>query len=139
MKHKINTTWNGRMGFEADLNGHKLLMDAPKEVGGDDLGPRPKVLMLAALAGCTGMDVVSILRKMRVEVEDCNVDIEAEMSEEHPKSYTSMHVVYTFKGKDLPMNKLEKAVSLSEERYCGVGTFYRKVINVTSEIIVVEA
>ncbi len=139
MKHQMNASWNGRMGFETELNGHKLMMDAPKEVGGDDLGPRPKVLMLAALAGCTGMDVVSILRKMRVNVEDCNVGIEADMSEEHPKSYTKMHVTYTFKGKDLPMDKLQKAVNLSEERYCGVGTFYRKVIEVTSEIVVLES
>ncbi len=139
MKHQMNAFWNGKMGFETELNGHKLVMDAPQEVGGDDLGPRPKLLMLAALAGCTGMDVVSILRKMRVKVEDCNVGIEADMSEEHPKSYTKMHVTYTFKGKDLPMDKLQKAVNLSEERYCGVGTFYRKVIEVTSEIVLEEA
>ncbi len=139
MKHQMNASWNGKMGFETELNGHKLVMDAPQEVGGDDLGPRPKLLMLASLAGCTGMDVVSILRKMRVKVEDCNVGIEADMSEEHPKSYTKMHVTYTFKGKDLPMDKLQKAVNLSEERYCGVGTFYRKVIEVTSEIVLEEA
>ncbi len=138
MKHKMSTLWKGGMAFETEIAGHKLVMDAPKEVGGEDLGVRPKMLMLSALAGCTGMDVVSILKKMRVELEDFNVDIEANMTEEHPKMYDKMHVVYRFKGKDLPLDKLKKAVKLSEEKYCGVGSFYRKVIEVTSEIVVEE-
>lgn len=126
------------MAFEADVNGHKILLDAAEESGGQNRGARPKPLMLVALAGCTGMDVVSILKKMRVELEGFNVSVEGDLTGEHPKQFTKMHVVYEFKGKDLPIDKLEKAVSLSEERYCGVSAMYRKAIGITSEIKIID-
>jgi len=138
MKTSVNLKWTGNMSWETELFGHKLILDAGKENGGDDTGPRPKVLMLTALAGCTGMDVVSILKKMRVEIEDLQIIVEGDMTEEHPKYYERMHVIYQFKGKDLPQEKLEKAVSLSEEKYCGVSALYKKAIPVTTEIRVVE-
>ena len=138
MKQMITAQWMGDMAFETELNGHKLVMDAAEEGGGHDAGPRPKILMLAARAGCTGMDVVLILRKMRVEVVKCNVSVEADVTEEHPKHYNRMHVIYEFTGKDLPLEKLEKAVRMSEETYCGVGAVYRKAIEVTSEIRMIE-
>ncbi|MBP1663112.1 MAG: OsmC family protein [Bacteroidetes bacterium] len=138
MKQMITAQWMGDMAFETELNGHKLVMDAAEEGGGHDSGPRPKILMLAALAGCTGMDVVLILRKMRVEVVKCNVSVEADVTEEHPKHYSRMHVIYEFTGKNLPLDKLEKAVRMSEETYCGVGAVYRKAIEVTSEIRINE-
>ena len=72
-KHIVKTEWKGDIAFEAEINGHKVIMDAPLEAGGTNLGPSPKKLMLAALSGCTGMDVVSILKKMIVEVEKLNV------------------------------------------------------------------
>jgi putative redox protein len=122
------------MAFETEMNGHKLILDASPENGGEDKGPRPKALMLLALAGCTGMDVVSILKKMRVEVEGFWVSVEGNLTEEHPKYYDQIHVIYHFKGKDLPMDKLEKAVKLSEDKYCGVSALYKKVIPVTTEI-----
>ncbi|HBH47550.1 MAG TPA: osmotically inducible protein C, partial [Bacteroidales bacterium] len=118
-------------------DGHSLQADAKKEFGGEGKGPRPKPLMLFALAGCTGMDVVSILAKMRVEVELFDIDIEAEMTEEHPKVYSKMHIIYKFSGKDLPMDKLEKAINLSQERYCGVSAMYRKAMDLTHEIKIV--
>lgn len=134
----IHIDWQGDMKFETELDGHKLTIDAAPESGGTDKGPRPKPLMLVALAGCTGMDVVSILKKMRVELDGLRVWVEAEQTEEHPKHYSSMKIIYEFKGKDLPMDKLEKAVNLSEERYCGVNAVYRKAIPVTAEIRVVK-
>jgi len=137
-KKTIHIEWQGDMKFETELDGHKLIIDAAPEVGGTDKGPRPKPLMLVALAGCTGMDVVSILKKMRVELEGLKVWVEAEQTDEHPKHYSSMKVIYEFKGKNLPMDKLEKAVNLSEERYCGVSAVYKKGIPVTNEIRVVE-
>ena len=112
--------------------------DAAPEVGGGNKGPRPKPLMLVALAGCTGMDVVSMLKKMRVELDGLRIWVEAEQTEEHPKHYSSMKVIYEFKGKDLPMDKLEKAVNMSEERYCGVSAVYKKAMPVSTEIRVVE-
>jgi len=135
---KIKVNWLGNMAFEADVNGHKLIIDANEAVGGENRGPRPKPLMLVALAGCTGMDVVSILKKMRVEVDDFNVIVEGDLTEEHPKQFTQMRVIYEFKGKDLPMDKLEKAINLSEERYCGVSAMYKKAIGITTEIKIVE-
>jgi len=103
-----------------------------------DKGPRPKTLMLVALAGCTGMDVVSILKKMRVDLEGLRIWVEGELTKEHPKHYSSMKVIYEFKGKNLPMDKLEKAVKLSEETYCGVSAVYRKAMALSSEIWVIE-
>jgi len=138
MKTSTKIQWTGNMSFETELFGHKLILDAGTDNGGEDKGPRPKVLMLTALAGCTGMDVVSILKKMRVEVEDIQIIVEGDLTEEHPKYYEKMHVIYQFKGKDLPMAKLEKAVNLSEERYCGVSALYKKAIPVTTEIRVID-
>lgn len=138
MKHNLVAEWKGNMAFETEVSGHKLIMDAPQEVGGEDLGPRPKILMLSALAGCTGMDVVSILKKMRVELDDLKIKVEGSLTDEHPKQYNKIHVIYEFKGKNLPLAKLEKAVKLSEESYCGVGAVYRKVMEYSSEVKVIE-
>lgn len=137
-KQEVKISWKDKMAFSANINGHEIMLDAAEKVGGENRGPRPKPLMLAALAGCTGMDVVSILKKMRVEVEDFNVSVEGDLTEEHPKQFSKMHVIYEFKGKDLPMDKLKKAVSLSEERYCGVSATYRQAMEITSEIKVSE-
>jgi putative redox protein len=138
MKHKVETSWKGNMKFDALVSGHQVSMDALPEVGGENAGPRPKELMLASLAGCTGMDVISILRKMKVEVESFNISVEADVTEEHPKHYTKMHVIYQFSGKDLDPDKLKKAVELSQERYCGVSAVYRKAMELTYAIQISE-
>ncbi|HAN18969.1 MAG: osmotically inducible protein C [Bacteroidetes bacterium GWC2_33_15] len=134
MKTSLNLNWIDNMAFESEINGHKLVIDADPAVGGNNTGPRPKPLMLLALAGCTGMDVVSILKKMRVEIEKFNVEIIADLTEEHPKHFYKMHVIYKFWGKDLPLDKLEKAVKLSDEQYCGVSAVYKKALELTHEI-----
>ena len=136
MKQDISISWKNGMAFEADVNGHKIMLDAGEQNGGKDLGPRPKPLMLVALAGCTAMDVVSILAKMRVVPDNFEVKVEGEQSEEQPVHYISMHIIYEFWGKDLPLEKLEKAISLSQERYCGVSAVYSKVMPVTYEMVV---
>jgi len=138
-KETVNTRWLSNMAFEAEINGHKIVIDAVPEVGGENRGPRPKPLMLAALGGCTGMDVISILNKMRLEVDSFNVIVEGDLTEEHPKHFYKMHVIYEFTGKDLPLDKLQKAVELSEERYCGVSVSYRKAMEMTSEIRIIES
>ncbi|WP_372934148.1 OsmC family protein [Mariniphaga sediminis] len=137
-KQQVKINWLENMAFSAEVNGHKIILDATENVGGENRGPRPKPLMLTALAGCTGMDVVSILKKMRVNVDGFNVYVEGDLTEEHPKQFTQMHVIYEFKGKNLPVEKLQKAVNLSEERYCGVSAMYRKAIGLTSEIRIIE-
>ena len=139
MKEIVSLSWLENMAFETEINGHKIVIDAVDEVGGENKGPRPKPFMLAALGGCTAMDVVSILKKMRVKLDDFKVIVSGDLTEEHPKHFYKMHVIYEFTGKDLPMAKLEKAINLSEERYCGVSESYRKAMELTSEIKVIES
>jgi len=126
------------MAFETEVGGHKIIIDAEEKVGGKNLGPSPKPLILNALSGCTAMDVISILRKMRVEPEEFVVEVEANNTDEHPKYFDTIKLIYKFKGKDLPMSKLEKAVSLSQERYCGVSYMLSKTVEITHEIVVEE-
>ena len=138
MKETINVSWLGNMAFEADIDGHKITLDASEDVGGENKGPKPKPLMLVALAGCTGMDIASLLKKMRIAVNKVNIVVDGELTEEHPKFYHSMHITYEFYGKNLPADKLKKAVELSQERYCGVSATYKKALELTSEIKVIE-
>lgn len=138
MKHIVDLAWTDKVAFETDMDGHKVIIDASEETGGSDLGPRPKKLMLTALAGCTGIDVIMILKKMKVEPEAFNVIVEADVTEEHPKYYHKAKIVYQFKGKDLPVDKLERAVKLSEDKYCGVTAVYKKVMEMESEIRIVK-
>lgn len=137
MSH-VKTIWKQNMTFEAIVNDQPLLMDGDKAIGGNDTGMRPKPLMLAALAGCTGIDVVSILNKMRVSFSDFTIDVTAEMSEDLPKVFTSFHVIYTIKVADTDHKKVEKAVTLSDERYCGVSAMYKSFAPVTHEIIYIN-
>ncbi len=134
MNESIDVNWTGKMSFEASIGEYKINIDADPSVGGQNKGPKPKPLMMVALAGCTGMDVVSILKKMRVEYEGLNIKVEGELTDDHPKKYTSMKVIYEFKGKDLPMDKLQKAVDMSKDKYCGVSASLKDVIDITYEI-----
>lgn len=138
MKETYTTSWKGKMAFETEISGHKVYMDAAPNVGGEDNGPRPKPLIIAALTGCTGMDVASILKKMQVEVDDFEIITETEMTEEHPKTYTKFHLIYQFTGKNLPIKKIEKAVKLSQERYCGVSALLDKAMELSYEIKLIE-
>lgn len=122
------------MAFETILNGHTLRLDASEDVGGHNSGMRPKTLMLTSLAGCTGMDVISILKKMKIEPEEFNVRVDGFLTEEHPKYYHKMHIVYEFKGENLPEEKLKRAIELSQDKYCGVSALYKKAIELTYEI-----
>lgn len=134
MKESISCKWRGDMSFEGDIEGFKMIMDAGEESGGKHQGPRPKTMVLVALAGCTGMDVIPILKKMRVEPSYFNMKVDAEVAEEHPKAFKKIHIIYEFRGTDLPLDKLQKAVSLSQERYCAVSAMLKKSAEVTSEI-----
>lgn len=135
MIHKVEMSWLGNLAYETNIDGHKMITDAGTEIGGEDKGFRPKKLMLAALAGCTGIDMALILKKMRVSVRDIKVSVVGELTQSQPTYYKSMHISYEFFGTDLPSKKIERAVKLSEEEYCGVSALYKQVIPVTSEII----
>ena len=138
VKEVVITEWLGNMTFASDVKGHKIMLDAEPYVGGERRGVPPKPLMLVALGGCTAMDVISILKKMRVDVEKFNVKVEGDLTSEHPKYFYNIHVIYEFTGKNLPMDKLQKAVTLSEEKYCGVSAVYKKAIKLSSEIKIIE-
>lgn len=138
MQKYADVTFNEGMAFDVEVNGHRIVIDAEEDVGGHDRGPRPKPLILVGLAGCTGMDVISILRKMRVEPDYFNVVVSAESTSEHPVYYNKIHLEYQFRGNDLPMDKLEKAINLSQNRYCGVSEMLRRSAEITSEIKILE-
>ena len=111
-------------------SGHAVLMDAAAGVGGEDTAPRPMELVLIGLGGCTGMDVVSILRKMRLNWERFEILLEAERAPDHPKIFTKIHLVYRIWG-EVPQEKLKRAIELSLERYCPVTAMLRRAAEIT--------
>jgi len=133
----IDLQWISNLAFKADLDGHEIMLDVAEHVGGQNLGPRPKPLLMTALGGCTGMDVVSILKKMKIVPSYFNIRIEAEVTEEHPKQFSRFHLIYEFRGKDLPFDQLKKAVDLSQEKYCGISATLKKAVPITYEIRII--
>ncbi len=133
-QHEIETQWMGKMQFNTLVNDHTIIMDAPERAGGEDNGPIPKPFLLTALSGCTGMDIVSILRKAGQEVADFNIRVTGVLSKQAPISYVSMHLVYDFTGEDSVRDAAVEAVTLSQEKYCGVSFLLKKALPVTWEI-----
>ncbi len=138
MKSKVTMTWQENMVFDAEVNGHHVIMDADEQWGGQDKGPRPKPLLLAALSGCSGMDVVSILKKMQVEDYRFVVDVEADVSDGQPAIYDRITMLFRFTGDNLPHEKVKKAVLLSTERYCAVHAMLSKAAEITAKIYINE-
>ena len=136
MKKTITINWKQKMAFEANVDEHKILLDAAPEVGGENEGPTPKPLLLVSLGGCTAMDVISIANKMRQDIKRFEVELTGETEDEFPKAYTSIHLIYKFWGNDLDMKKLDKAVNLSQDRYCGISATLRKAMGITHEIVI---
>jgi putative redox protein len=137
MKDAINVKWVEDMSFETSVNDHPLILDAAPDAGGKNRGPRPKPLLMVSLAGCTAMDIVSILKKMKVEIKSFNIQVEADITDEHPKRYTSVNLIYEFSGKDLPLDKIKHAIELSQEKYCGVNATLKNAIDISYEIKIV--
>ncbi|MDR2815381.1 MAG: OsmC family protein [Proteiniphilum sp.] len=134
--HSIQTVWRENNIFDTEIDGHTITIDLAEEAGGNNAGPRPKKLLLAAAAGCTGLDVAEIIRKKRIRLKSFDIRMEAEMTEEHPKQYRTLKVIYEFGGSDLPKEKLEQACKLSFENYCGVLAMYKKAVPVTYEVVI---
>ncbi len=132
MINKVQTTWKGGMLFESTNPGGNLLIND----GGnpDEEAYRPKALMLSSLAGCSGLDIASLVKKMRVDVDDFTIDVEGELTEEHPKYYHKVTMTYHFYGTDLDQKKLQKIVDLSIEKYCGVMAMFEKFADVKVDI-----
>ncbi|HBK58297.1 MAG TPA: osmotically inducible protein C [Spirochaetaceae bacterium] len=135
MKKEIQMSWLEDMAFESVLEGHRLIIDADESVGGKNQGPPPKDLLLVSLAGCTAMDVISILKKMREPVSWFNLKVSGDTAEEHPKKFTGFNVVYQFKKSDgLNPQNVQKAVELSQNKYCGVSATLKDGHEVTWSI-----
>ncbi len=134
MAQEIKTQWEGQMLFNADTLGGNFKIDAAEESGGQGKGVRPKALMLTSLAGCTGMDIVSLLKKMRAEVNDLDINVAGELTDEHPKIYNKVTLEYIFYGEDLKKDKIEKAIQLSAEKYCGVMEMFKQFAEITTVV-----
>ena len=135
--NQITARWVGGYAFDQITDGFTVrtesqgLSEAPK-------GPGPKKLVLVSLAGCSGIDVVSILDKMRIVYESFTIDVEADLSDEHPKVYTAIRLTYTLSGKELDRKKITRAVELSLNNYCGVAAMLRKNCPIDYELVLEE-
>lgn len=117
---KLTINWTDNMAFTGVTpSGHELNMDASEEVGGQNTGARPTELLLHAVAGCTGIDIISILKKMRLEPTSFYMEVAGDRAEEHPKRFTKINILYAFEG-DLPKDKVVRAIQLSKDKYCSV-------------------
>ena len=135
MNH-ITTIWKGDMLFSSNNPSDKeILIDASVENGGKGEGLRPKALMLSALAGCSGLDIASVIKKMRLEVDEFKIETFGELTEEHPQVYHTVRVEYHFFGTNLNEEKLQKAVNLSVEKYYGVMKMFQQFATVHTKVI----
>lgn len=135
MLHEIETQWIGKMQFNSVIDGHTVIMDAPERVGGDDHGPVPKPFILSALSGCTGMDVVALLRKAGKPSDTFSLKVTGEISSKQPIEYTAIHIVYDFKAPAENKSATMDAVTQSQEKYCGISHMLKKIIPVTWEVV----
>lgn len=124
---KITGTQSGHLTFEIIQDGHSITVDADGSVGGSNLGPRPKGLLISGLIGCTGMDVASILRKMKINYDKLELSAETELTEDHPKVFKEIELKYFLEGDpSLDKAKIKRAVELSMTKYCGVTEMLKK-------------
>jgi putative redox protein len=137
----MNTTvkWiDGMMMVGESASGHAIVMDGPEDLGGKNLGIRPMEMLLLGMGGCTMIDVVSTLEKMREEVRDCRIEISAQRANEHPKVFTKIHLNFIINGSNLNEKKVEKAVSLSADKYCSASIMLGKMADITHDFIINE-
>ena len=137
----MNTTvkWiDGMMMVGESASGHAIVMDGPEDLGGKNLGIRPMEMLLLGMGGCTMIDVVSTLEKMREEVRDCHVEISSQRADEHPKVFTKIHLNFIINGSHLNEKKVEKAVNLSADKYCSASIMLGKIADITHDFIINE-
>ncbi|MPQ77395.1 OsmC family protein [Hydrogenovibrio sp. JE_KL2] len=136
----IQVKWQGGKAFEATSStGHKVMMDASKEVGGEDRGSRPMELLLMGLGGCSGIDVIMMLEKGKQDVKDCQMEITSERADAVPAVYTKIHLHFKVTGTDLNEKKVARAVELSAEKYCSVSKMLEKTAEMTHTYEIIEA
>lgn len=135
----VTITYTGGASFRGETeSGHAVIMDGAAEYGGEDKGPRPMEMLLLGLGGCTSFDVMLILNKSRQDVRDCVAEINAERADSPPKVFTRIHIKFVVTGKDLDRSKVERAIKLSEEKYCSASIMLAKTADITHELQIVE-
>ena len=135
----ISVNWvDGMLMVGKSQSGHSITMDGPPEIGGDNLGVRPMEMLLLGVAGCTMIDVVTTLKKMRQDLTNCETKLSAERAIEHPKVFTDIHIQFIVKGQDLDPKKVEKAITLSAEKYCSASIMLGKTASITHDFEIVE-
>ncbi len=138
MKAKIK--WlDGRAFVGESGSGHAVVMDGAPESGGRNIGVRPMEMLLLGLGGCTAFDVVMILEKGREKITSCEVELEAERADTEPKVFTHVKLIYKLKGKNLKPASVERAIKLSEEKYCSATAMFAKTARIEHEWTVEEA
>ena len=135
----ISVNWvDGLLMVGKSDSGHTITMDGPPESGGENLGVRPMEMLLLGVAGCTMIDVVTTLKKMRQDLSHCETKISAERANEHPKVFTDIHIQFIVKGKNLNSKKVDKAITLSAEKYCSASIMLGKTAKITHDFEVLE-
>ena len=135
----ISVNWvDGMLMVGKSHSGHSITMDGPPEIGGENLGVRPMEMLLLGVAGCTMIDVVTTLKKMRQELTHCETKVNAERADDHPKVFTDIHIQFIIKGKGLDTKKVEKAITLSAEKYCSASIILGKTASITHDFEIVE-
>ena len=135
----ISVNWvDGMLMVGKSHSGHSITMDGPPEIGGDNLGVRPMEMLLLGVAGCTMIDVVTTLKKMRQELTHCETKVNAERADDHPKVFTDIHIQFLVKGNDLDSKKVEKAITLSAEKYCSASIMLGKTASITHDFEIAE-
>jgi putative redox protein len=137
MKAKLKLIENVCWLAQAD-SGHGVVIDGSPEIGGQNLGTRPMELVLMGLGGCSAIDVVSIMRKQRLEVTDCVIELEAERAATDPKVFTKIHIHYVVTGKNLKEAQVKRAVDLSAEKYCSVSAMLGKSAEITHDYKIID-
>ena len=135
----LSVNWvDGMLMVGKSHSGHSITMDGPIEIGGENLGVRPMEMLLLGVAGCTMIDVVTTLQKMRQDLSHCETKISAERANDHPKVFTDIHIQFIVKGKDLDSKKVDKAITLSAEKYCSASIMLGKTAKITHDFEVLE-
>ena len=137
VEYNLTAEWKSGLSFETEIMGHELIMDSAAK-DHVSAGPSPKRMALAAVMGCTGMDVSSLMEKMRVPFTSFRIQGKTELTEEHPKVFKYVHLKYIVEGEGIKREKVEKAINLSMERYCAVSIMMKKHCPVTWELEVKE-
>jgi len=136
---KARAKWVEGMAFMGEAgSGHAVIMDGAPEYGGRNIGIRPMEMLLIGLAGCTGFDVVQILKKGREAVSGCEVEVEAERATEDPKVFTKIHIAYRVSGRGLSQAKAERAVTLSKEKYCSASIMLGATAEMSTSLVVID-